>query len=69
MRCIECGKSGHLKCTSFKRSSRVKVDFKLKTNIDSFLKKNKNHSDVFDVEESSPTDMSLDADKQEGDDL
>lgn len=71
MRCVECGNQGHLKCTSFKRSSRVRVDFKIKTNIDSFFKqkKNKNHSDGFNVEESSRSQRSSSGDEDEGDNL
>jgi hypothetical protein len=73
MRCVECGKQGHLKCTSFKKSSRVKVDFKIKTNIDSFFrqKKNKNHSDVFNTEESSRSQKNSSENESsgEGDDL
>ena len=70
MRCVECGKQGHLKCTSFKRSSRAKIDFKIRNNIESFFKKSsKSHSDVFNAEESSASIQSYGDSSDEGDDL
>ena len=60
-----------MKCTSFKRSSRVKVDFKIKTNIDSFFKqkKNRDHSNVFNTEEGSSSPEGSSGDEDEGDNL
>lgn len=30
MRCMECGENGHIKCTSIRRSGKVKINFKMK---------------------------------------
>ena len=48
MRCIECGEKGHLKCTSFKKSSRVKLNFNVQTNIENYMKEKSSMSDMFD---------------------
>jgi hypothetical protein len=31
MRCTECGETGHLKCTSVRKSCKMKLNFKVKT--------------------------------------
>jgi hypothetical protein len=36
-RCVECGKNGHFKCTSERRSSRVELKFKVRDNLDEFF--------------------------------
>lgn len=37
MRCIECGKGGHLKCTSVRKSSKIKLSFAIQNNLDAFF--------------------------------
>lgn len=37
MRCVECNKSGHLKCSTLKQSKKVKLTFHVADNLDEFL--------------------------------
>ena len=37
---MECGKSGHFKCTSEKRSRKVKLTFLVEDNLDEFFIEN-----------------------------
>ncbi len=47
LRCIECGKPGHIKCTKEKYSAKIPIDAKVKDDLDEFLaqfaKKAKEH--------------------------
>lgn len=36
-RCMECGRSGHFKCTSERKSNKVKLTFDVKNNLDEFF--------------------------------
>ncbi len=36
-RCIECGKTGHLKCTKEKISRKMKIDCAVEDNLDEFI--------------------------------
>ena len=47
-RCIECGKTGHFKCTTEKESLKIKISFKVLDNLDEFIKKLKGDVDPFD---------------------
>ena len=38
-RCIECGKTGHLKCTKEKISRKMKIDCAVEDNLDEFIQK------------------------------
>jgi len=37
LRCIECGKQGHLKCTKERLSAKIPIDTKVKEDLDEFL--------------------------------
>lgn len=39
LRCIECGKSGHLKCTKEKMSSKIPIDVLVKDDLNEFISK------------------------------
>jgi len=41
-RCVECGISGHLKCTSVRKSNAILLNFRVEENLDAFMKPKKN---------------------------
>jgi len=59
-RCVECGKNGHFKCTSERRSTRVELKFKVKDNLDEFfIKESANDEDLYweDLDQQSSGDV------------
>lgn len=38
IKCVQCGKNGHLKCTSEKKSKRIPIDPTVEQNLNEFLK-------------------------------
>ena len=36
-RCMECGKGGHFKCMSERKSAKIKLKFKVRDNLDEFF--------------------------------
>ena len=36
-RCMECGKNGHFKCMSERKSAKIKLKFKVRDNLDEFF--------------------------------
>lgn len=39
LRCIECGKAGHLKCTREKESKKIPIKTRVKDNLDEFFER------------------------------
>jgi hypothetical protein len=39
LKCIECGKVGHVKCTKEKESNKIMIDVQVKDDLEEFLSK------------------------------
>jgi C4-type Zn-finger protein len=39
LRCMECGKAGHVKCTKEKESNKIHVDVQVKDDLEEFVQK------------------------------
>lgn len=37
VKCIECGKKGHFKCSQESKTWKIKLDFEVKNNLDEFF--------------------------------
>jgi hypothetical protein len=39
LRCVECGKPGHVKCTKEKESNKIMIDVQVKDDLEEFVSK------------------------------
>jgi hypothetical protein len=39
LKCVECGKPGHIKCTKEKESNKILVDVQVKDDLEEFVSK------------------------------
>ena len=64
---MQCGKYGHLKCTSEKQSRIIKIDDKVKNDLNEFVIQNFREAEVSDSEEPDSIKQSMNPEKKDVD--